>query len=394
MKFSAYASLAAALAAGALAALVWTRSYPDRPDGFFRADMPDGAPHGTLIRTESFTRAVPDGAEARRILYTTELSDGTPATASAIVMWKPAAATGAPAPVIAWAQGTAGISTGCGLSLQANPFADIPAIPNLLDEGWVYVSSDYAGLTTPGPHPYLIGPGEAYSVLDAVHAAHEMDGPALAADTLVWGHSQGGHSALWTGRVAAGYAPDISVKGVAAISPGADLPELLKDMQAGLSRRILVAYAARAYSEAYPDVEFGKLVRAGVRWRARELSRRCFPGPHDRVMIALAAGLDGPVLGPDREAFVRHLKENVPIGQYDMPVLILQGAEDEIVAADIQARFAGELCERGTVVDYHALPGRDHLSVVYADSAAIPTLMDWSRARLKGAPAPTSCSAP
>ena len=103
---------------------------------------------------------------------------------------------------------------GCGASLQANPFADVPALGALLEEGWVYVASDYAGLTTKGPHPYLIGDGEARSVLDAARAAHDMTELTLSLDTVIWGHSQGGHAALWSGILARSYAPELQVKGI------------------------------------------------------------------------------------------------------------------------------------------------------------------------------------
>ena len=35
----------------------------------------------------------------------------------------------------------------------------------------------------------------------------------------VWGHSEGGHAALFTGELAARYAPDLKLVGVAAAAP-------------------------------------------------------------------------------------------------------------------------------------------------------------------------------
>ena len=42
----------------------------------------------------------------------------------------------------------------------------------------------------------------------------------------VWGHSQGGHAALYTGEVAARYAPELKLVGVAAAAPATYLVEL------------------------------------------------------------------------------------------------------------------------------------------------------------------------
>jgi hypothetical protein len=51
-----------------------------------------------------------------------------------------------------------------------------------------------------GPHAYMIGKGgEGRSGLDSVPAAKQMPELQLEDRTVVWGHSQGGQSALWRG---------------------------------------------------------------------------------------------------------------------------------------------------------------------------------------------------
>ncbi len=95
----------------------------------------------------------------------------------------------------------------------------IPGLDDMLSRGFVVVATDYVGLGTPGQHPYLIGESEARSVLDSVRAARRFPG-AKAGDTFaVWGHSQGGHAALFTGQLAASYAPELKLAGVAAAAP-------------------------------------------------------------------------------------------------------------------------------------------------------------------------------
>lgn len=62
-----------------------------------------------------------------------------------------------PRPVIAWTHGTTGVVEGCAPSVIADPFANVPAVQPLLDKGWIFVATDYAGQGTTGPHAYLIG---------------------------------------------------------------------------------------------------------------------------------------------------------------------------------------------------------------------------------------------
>src|SRR5690606_8634300 len=91
------------------------------PDEFYAApDVVPGEP-GVLLRAEPFTRAMPAGSEAWRILYTTTRDDGVPALASGLVV-VPADAPAGPLPVIGWSHGTTGYATGCAPTLLAEPF--------------------------------------------------------------------------------------------------------------------------------------------------------------------------------------------------------------------------------------------------------------------------------
>ena len=119
------------------------------------------------------------------------------------------------------------------------------------DEGTCYavVATDYAGLGTPGPHPYLVGDGSAYSVLDSIRAAREFGRGGIGNRYVVWGESQGGHAALWTGQYAANYAPELQLVGVAAAAPPTDLKENLTGGANPLIKALLTAYTGSSWSQ-------------------------------------------------------------------------------------------------------------------------------------------------
>ncbi|MEZ5997581.1 MAG: lipase family protein [Hyphomonas sp.] len=384
--------LACVLLSVAVAAAVWFLSYPARPGRFFDAAAPAGTPPGVMLAAQPYEKDLPAGAEARRILYTTTLSDGLPATASALVIWKPGTGNAGPRRTIAWAPGTAGAAPGCGVSLQGEPFHMIPDLPELLEAGWVLVGTDYAGLGTKGPHPYLIGQGEARSVLDAVRAARGLDEVSLAPETLVWGHSQGGHAALWAGMIAGDYAPDIDLRGVAAFAPASDVPALLSAIGATPSGRLFSSYVARAYGDTYADVSFDSIVRPGARWPAREVAKRCLSLNGTAVSAFLAQNMKGSIFAEGNAAFEAHLKDNVPAGPFGVPLLIVQGEADDVVSAAMQAAYAARLCASGETVDFISLPGHSHVSIILPGAPSLPLLMDWSAARFDGAPAPSTCA--
>src|SRR5262249_32356898 len=149
---------------------------------------------------------------------------------------------------------------------------DVPALGDVLSRGWVVVATDYAGLGTAGPHPYLIGQGEGRSVLDGVRAAKQIKSLSLAGQTVVWGHSQGGHAALWTGIMAQSYAPDAHVIGVAALAPASDLNSYVHNLSVARGGVALASYVVGAYEQAYPDVRLNDYIYPAARIEVREMT--------------------------------------------------------------------------------------------------------------------------
>ncbi len=388
------AAAALAVAVPLLVATAATVVVP-APDAFYDPPADPPAAPGRLLRVEQFAGAVPAGARAWRILYSTTTAAGAPTAASGLVLASAALPAG-PRPVIAWAHATTGSAPGCAPSELATPFADgaIPALRQVVDAGVVLVAPDYTGLGTAGPHPYLVGPGEAHAVLDAARAARAVAGLHLSGDVVVWGHSQGGHAALWAGALAAAYAPDLRVGGVAAIAPATDLVAVVRNLDVVPGGEIFSAYLVTAYADTYPDVSFDAAVRPVAQVLVGAASRRCLFGPAVNVSLAATGLLDGPIWRspPDRGPLGDRLRENTPAGPFPMPVLIAQGAADQQVPPAVQAAYVRQRCAAGARIDYRTYPGRDHSGVVAPGSALIPDLVAWTVARFTAQPARSTCA--
>lgn len=370
----------------------WWAARPASPDAFYTP--PDGLPlqPGSLLRAEPFTRGVPPGARAWRILYTTTRRAGEAAVASALVVVARDAPAG-PRPVVAWTHGTTGVARGCAPTLLDDPFANVPALRELLAEGWLFLATDYVGLGTPGPHPYLIGDGQARSALDAVRAVRGFTEVTADARTVVWGHSQGGHAALWTGILAPDYAPDAQVIGVAAVAPASDLPALIDPVQHTVVGRIMTAYLLAAYVAHYPEVTYDAWVPASRRLLAKDLAGRCLAGREALFSVAEALALGGTLFGrnPTHGALGDRLRENVPARPIAAPVFVAQGLSDDLVLPAVQAAFVEARCADGQTLAYRTYPGRDHLSIVAPDSPYVADLVAWTRERFAAKPAPAEC---
>ncbi|WP_019137270.1 lipase family protein [Cellulomonas massiliensis] len=362
------------------------------PDAFYAAPARPPAAPGALLRAEPFVRDVPDGARAWRILYTTTRDEGVPAVASAIVVTPER--PGGPTPVVAWAHGTTGAAEGCAPSLLDDPFeaGALFVLDRVVAEGWTLVATDYTGLGTAGPHPYLIGQGEARSVLDSVRAARALDGVRLTGDTVVWGHSQGGHAALWTGQLAPAYAPDVPLVGVAALAPAANLPALVERLDDVRAGGIFASYVISAYSAAYPDVD-ASVVRPTARLVVQEMAGRCLGEPGVLVSVVTALALDRDVWhrDPTTGALGARLRENVPAGPSGVPLLVAQGGADSLVLPAGQDEWVAARCSSGGSVDYRTYPGRGHVELVEAGSPAVTELVAWTHDRLAGASPRDTC---
>jgi alpha-beta hydrolase superfamily lysophospholipase len=298
-----------------------------------------------------------------------------------------------PRPIIAWTHGTTGVVPGCAPSLLDRPFENVPALRQLIDQGWIFVGTDYTGQGTSGPHPYLIGEGEARSALDAVRAARQIDDIRAGAPTVVWGHSQGGHSALWTGIVAPDYAPDVPIAGVAAIAPASDLQPLIDAIQRTPVGRIMSSFVLLAYSESYPDVVLDDYVSMRARLFARDMANRCLAGRKALFSVFEAFMVGDTIFAtpPTSGALGKRLAQNTPDRSLRQPLLIAQGLADTLVLPQIQSEFVRRRCGAGQILEFRTYAGQDHLSIVAPDSPLAPDLVRWTQDRIAGMPPPASC---
>jgi uncharacterized membrane protein HdeD (DUF308 family) len=383
---------ALAVALGLLGASAAIHRSKTAVDPFYTPPSVVPSRPGVLLRSEPFTRAIPSGARAWRILYTTTRDDDTPAVASAVVIASKHLPAG-PRPVIAWAHGTTGVASRCAPSLLPSRWTSdvIPALDKVIVRGWVLVATDYVGLGTAGPHPYLIGDA-ARSVLDSVRAARQMRQLTLQNKTVVWGHSQGGHAALWTGILAPRYAPDVNVLGVAALAPASDLTALVGKVRDTLEGRVIASYILTAYSQIYPDVSFNHYVRPGARVIVRATARRCVELPEAVASVATALPRQ-PIyrVDPLSGALGRRLAQNTPTGPIKAPLLIAQGLADPLVLPVVQTRYVRRLCADGQPLRYVTYQNRDHLSLLAPRSPPVAFLLRWTTARFAGSRPTLSC---
>ncbi|MGV9193964.1 lipase family protein [Microbacterium sp. MC2] len=365
-------------------------------DAFYAAprDTPDEP--GRLVRAEPFTRDIPANAQAWRILYTTTGVDGEIRVASGLVV-VPLEGDGR-WPVIDWNHGTTGYAQHCAPSLQERPLwsGAMYVTRQVINEGWAIVATDYIGLGTQGPHPYLIGPPSASASLDAVRAARQLEEADLGASTVVWGHSQGGGAALWAGSMARSYAPEVWIRGVAALAPASDPLALVEDVSTITGGSIFASFAFESFESIYPDVTARRYIRPGAQPIVEAMAARCLSDPGTVVSVLASLGMSrDPVIfaaDPTVGTLARHLRTNIAPVTMTAPLLIAQGRADSIIDPASQDAFVQRMCDAGTPVDYRTYGGMEHAALVERPSPLIPELFEWTRARFAGEPYEMECT--
>ena len=191
---------------------------PWRDSGKTREHHPHLAARGRRPRHGRQRRAF-------RILYRSTDPSGRPIPVSGAIYIPNGAAPAGGRNIIAWAHPTSGVMPPCAPSLMPDVGGMMWNLPNMISQGYIVVATDYPGLGTDGIHPYLIGESEARSVLNSVRAAREMPNTGASNRFAVWGHSQGGHAALYR-RGCRTLRAGLKLVGVAAAAPATYLVEL------------------------------------------------------------------------------------------------------------------------------------------------------------------------
>lgn len=367
--------------------------------------MPAGKP-GDIIRQEKMTDVpdIPENADMYRILYHTQGGDGKPRISSGFAVIPKGEAPAEGRQTIAWAHGTAGMGSECAPSRSQTPLSQLTWINEAIDRGYVVAATDYAGLGTEGPQMYLIGQDEAHDVINSVRAAAQLPNANANKTYGVMGHSQGGHSSLWTGKVSPEYAPELKLVGVAGFAPAADLVTLVTNQwnQVGawaIGPEVLVSYKIK-----YPDLPTEGIVTDLGMQDYEDLAQKCITEAALTGMVQEKLGhafftknpLDDPQWRKVLEAETAH-----PLPE-SMPAYIAQSINDGVVTPESVANTQKEFCaaKSNLWVDWMGplnggLPITMNMMTHAAEGfVAGPMAMNWLYPLFKGESTDDNCAVP
>lgn len=315
------------------------------------------------------------GTRAVRMVYGSIDVRGRAAAVGALVAIPPGEAPAGGWPIVAYAHGTTGAADDCAPSEDPSLAGVGAALTQLAAAGYLTVATDYEGLGTRGPHPYMNGRSEAQAIVDSVQAVRRLV-PAAGERWVAVGYSQGGHAALWAAQVAGGGAPPLL--GAVGISPVTDPAELYERGGPAVATLVLAGWLA---SDPAAQAELdGVLSEAGE-------------DALDDAGDDCTFTVDGPLLDPPDAAvggLQRFVADNVvgAGGALTVPLLLAVGTDDQLTTPGGVSATADRLCAAGTDVELRTYRGADHLTT---PEAAMPDVLAWIADRFAGAEPASTC---
>jgi pimeloyl-ACP methyl ester carboxylesterase len=340
-----------------------------------------GAP-GEIIKIETLPSKSVAGSLYRVMYHSRSIADRDVAVTGSLAV-PPGPAPIGGRPVVTIGHPTVGSADECAPS--RDPSVSSGLINRFLAAGWIVATTDYGGLGTPGVPQYLVGESEGRSMVDIVRAARHV--PAFSAGTVfaAWGHSQGGHAALFARKVAARYAPELRMVGAVAVAPVSSASLFVS--RANFIGPTLTLMTVAGYSAAYGLAPGEVLTEEGMD-HLDDVQSKCLADLSDDLgdrPLSDIRKVDPTNLSDWGAALASNDAGDI---RSNVAVLLLQGDDDAIVPPTDTENLFGEMCSTAQPVTMHLDHGGGHASVA---SRTEGLAVDWLTDRFALTPDSSNC---
>jgi hypothetical protein len=308
------------------------------------------------------------GASATRITYrSTSGVDGSATSVTGMVFTPNSDPPEGGWPVVAYGNPGAGIRENCAPSQHPSLLGNGAAIESLLRQGYLVVMTDYQGIGSQGPHPFLEPKTLGYNMIDAVRAARHLE-PTAGPRWAAYGLSEGGEAAWAAAELAPSYGQGLDMVAAVALNPTADMsaiPYVALDGNLTVDQIPMMQYIANTVAALHPDMPLDGYLRGYTRGHNDALM-----GCSDEELEArarVARGMTtGDVMPVSREtadrlaAVLRDWSLPGSWGLAQVPILVMVGGIDPIVWTDWTWSAVRAGCDKGERITGLTRPAEGH----------------------------------
>jgi pimeloyl-ACP methyl ester carboxylesterase len=263
----------------------------------------------------------------------------------------------------------------------------------MLARGWDVTATDYAGLGTAGAEAYLVGGDEAYDVLNSVRALKYIPSADAGNSFAVWGHSQGGNSALFTAARASTYAPSLHLVATVASAPAAELVPLLDETWNSTLAWVIGPEVLISWPSVFRGLEVGSLTTSAGYENYRRVAGQCITSAAVEALIRTAIKQRFFKVNPVSVSAWRAvaLQQTAPILSPSQPLMVAESLNDEVVLPNTTALYVKRACAARSDLTSLWLADVGHVQLA---STIAPAVINWLGDRFAGRPTAPTCDQP
>ena len=243
----------------------------------------------------------------------------------------------------------------------------------LVAAGYAVTASDYQGEGTPGLMPYIVGASAAEDTVMIVEAARSLPGVSLSPDYVVWGHSEGGQTAMFS-IYDHKYAPHLNLRGVVAGAPPSQF-SLLYNFLVTSPFDYYLLMVAGSYNSYYGSK------KAPLSAIMTTAAAGADPATQQRLLQLCQGVVDAAVAATPDQTFADLIPKNPftvkkwaklftandPASfkkKTKTPLLIIQGGDDEQIPVISTQILQSQLCKIGQPTERWVYSGQSHAGVI------------------------------
>lgn len=237
----------------------------------------------------------------------------------------------------------------------------------------------------------MIGTDEAHDVLNSVRAAHNFPGSNVGNNYAIWGHSQGGHSALFSASTAASYMPEYNLVGTAATAPAAQLQSLFNQQYQSAAAWVIGPYVAATWPNTYPSLQLDQVLTKQGLDNYKSISSKC----------AFDAAIDGIIRNKFGQKFFEQdfignqawtqaiSQQTAPVLSPNQPLFVGESLTDQVVLPNTTAQYIQRACSSGSNLQSEWLTNVGHVQL---QTVISPSVINWISDRFSGRPNYSTCN--
>jgi hypothetical protein len=236
-----------------------------------------------------------------------------------------------------------------------------------------------------------VGDDEANDVLNSVRALRYIPDAHAGSSFAVWGHSQGGNSALFTTTQAHSYAPELHLVATVASAPAAELVPLLDETYNSTLAWVIGPEVLTSWPATYRGLPIRSILTSAGYSNYQRIAQKCITTAAAEGLIRNAVDerfFNGNPMKNSRWRAIAQ-QQTAPVLTSSQPLMVAESLTDQVVLPNTTALYIQRACAGGSDLTSLWLTDVGHIQL---SSTIAPAVVNWLGDRFAGRPTASTCN--